>query len=258
MTDIRAIRVLCPVCDSSLSVLIDGGDERNLRIPDGAIASEVRRHIDAAHHSERPTGVPFASTGSPKAALYNAAAEQLNWSPQQVDVVPDHVTYALVSLVDQVRRIISGEVARGEKAINEQRTDLGVASPSDVPEVGETVHYLWAEGGGPLHCFPARVGGIQTDGTRLNLDLLDRASGVAFADAVEEDPAARTASTWHWPCDKAGAPMEPDPDTQPVMVTLHVHGGALNERDLRDAVQREIQDALRRAWGGGNHLRYRR
>jgi hypothetical protein len=62
--DIRAIRVLCPVCDCPLSVLIDGGDERNLRIPCGAIADGIREHIDAAHEqtATESDGPPTAIT----------------------------------------------------------------------------------------------------------------------------------------------------------------------------------------------------
>jgi hypothetical protein len=40
---------LCPVCDCPLSVLIDGGDECNLRIPCGAIADGIREHVESAH-----------------------------------------------------------------------------------------------------------------------------------------------------------------------------------------------------------------
>ena len=158
-------------------------------------------------------------------------------------------------------------LATGAISINEFRRRLGLAVPDccaespvkaeALPEVGETVH-VWRKSGKIADCCPMRVAGRCATDSGVALAL---AGPLPWSPEFEQlltsvhDETRTEHASWHWPCEGDDQDAEPEPDAPaPISVTFNFDTPVLNERWLRESVDR----ALRQATSDTSWTLYRR
>ena len=136
--------------------------------------------------------------------------------------------------------------AQGESA--DARADAPVKAEAR-PEVGSIVH-LWSQDGTGFACTPMYVTAYRYDGAwAAALLLSSRPGDVRFPDvdsylSLTHDENRTVSGSWHYPCDGDDRDAAPKPDAPaPVSVTFNFDTPVLNERWLRESVDRALRQA---------------
>lgn len=144
----------------------------------------------------------------------------------------------------------------GTMTTNAYRAKLGYPPLTDTdepvkmlrrPVVGDRVHFVSGRDGA---CYDSLVKRIEDDG-KLYL-FVHIADSPIHIPNIMGDNTDHQRCTWHWPCGGDEQPAEPEPDAPaPTTITINVHGSVLSERDLRDAIEKQML----RLRGPGGHTR---